>query len=137
MTAREQTTVAELDTQAFALMGRLHVILRRQTGRITDIEYMRIDPQYCRHVLGIASQVESEDLHHICERLQEIYFGPDGLFVRQPPKPPLLGRMGAPVHATTVDAPVPSAGSRTGTPLPPGAAGQPDDIDRAYIGRLR
>jgi Amt family ammonium transporter len=41
--------------QAFALMGRLHVILRRQSGRITDIEYMRIDPGYCRYLLELAS----------------------------------------------------------------------------------
>ena len=95
MTAHEQTTIAALETQAFALMGRLHVILRRQSGRVTDIEYMRIDPQYCRYVLGIASQVGTEDMQHVCERLREIYFGPEGLFVREPPKLPLIERFGS------------------------------------------
>lgn len=141
MTAHEQTTVAALDTQAFALMGRLHVILRRQSGRVTDIEYMRIDPQYCRYLLGIASQVGSDDMQHICERLREIYFGPDGLFVREPLKPPLVERFGTPDRdPVSTAATSPAATGATGasdTTRQPAAVGQPDDIDRAYIGRLR
>jgi hypothetical protein len=44
MSAHEQATHAALENQAFSLMGRLHVTLRRQNGRVTDIEYMRIAP---------------------------------------------------------------------------------------------
>lgn len=135
MTAHEQTTVAALDTQAFALMGRLHVILRRQTGRITDIEYMRIDPQYCRHVLEIAALADSDDMRHICERLQHIFFGPEGLFVRAPLKPPLLERIGAPApDAAVVQDRSTGAGAAAASSA---ATGELDDIDRAYIGRLR
>lgn len=135
MTAHEQTTFAALDTQAFALMGRLHVILRRQAGRVTDIEYMRIDPQYCRYVLGIASQVGSDDMRHICARLQEIYFGPDGLFVREPLKPPLIERFGTPGRDSASQAAI--APAATDTAALPAALSQAEDIDRAYIGRLR
>lgn len=136
MTAHQQTTIAAINTQAFALMGRLHVILRRHTGRITDIEYMRIDPQYCRHVLGIALQVDLEDMRQICERLHEIYFGPEGLFVRTPLKPPLLERMTAPAHEPAANAALEQPGSSAAA-VRAAADGQPDDIDRAYIGRLR
>ncbi|WP_334188617.1 hypothetical protein [Noviherbaspirillum sp.] len=133
MTAHQQTTVAALENQAFALMGRLHVILRRQSGRITDIEYMRTDPAYCRHVLQVALQLAlqtpAEDVHVICEKLQEIYFGNDGLFVRSPPKVPLMTRFGNPA--------VPPLG----TPQAQGeksALHSPDEhVDRTYIGRLR
>lgn len=129
MTAHQQTTVAALENQAFALMGRLHVILRRQSGRITDIEYMRMDPAYCRHVLQLALQTPAEDVHRICERLEEIYFGNEGLFVRSPPKAPLVARFGSAASATTG---MPQAvAEKTDSHLPDA------NVDRAYIGRLR
>lgn len=121
MSALDQVALTTLENQAFALMSRLHVILRRQNGRITDIEYMRIDPGYCRHVLEMALRLEGDDLHQICARLQELYFGPDGLFVRTPPRPPLLARLGtAQQAADTPQSPV-----------------REEDVDRAYVGRLR
>lgn len=89
----DPNTLAGLENQAFALMARLHVIIRRQSGRVTDIEYMRIDPVYCRHVLNMAQDMPNEDVAPICEKLQEIYFGADGLFMRAAPKPPLLNRL--------------------------------------------
>src|SRR3954470_16352234 len=91
----EHHTRAALENQAFALMGRLHVTLRRQTGRVTDIEYMRINPDYCRYLLDMASQLPNEDLQQICMKLQDIYCGPEGLFVMAPPNPPLLARVSA------------------------------------------
>ncbi|HEY8609117.1 MAG TPA: hypothetical protein VIM12_18525 [Noviherbaspirillum sp.] len=122
MSALEQVTLAALESQAFALMSRLHVLLRRQNGRITDIEYMRVDPAYCRHVLDTAASIGGEDLHQLCARLEEIYFGADGLFVRTAPKQPLLARRG-PSPATPAPA------------LPAEQAG--GDVDRSYVGRLR
>lgn len=126
------THLALLDNQAFSLMGRMHVILRRQTGRITDIEYMRIDPQYCRHVLELAFAQPNDDLKQLCERLQEIYFGPQGLFVAEPPKPPLMARLaGAPASSAAAEpAPVIAAPS-------PAPAGHGAEVDKTYIGRLR
>ncbi|GIZ51402.1 hypothetical protein [Noviherbaspirillum aridicola] len=118
MSALEQVNLTTLENQAFALMSRLHVILRRQNGRITDIEYMRIDPGYCRHVLDLAARMDGDDLAQICEKLEALYFGPDGLFVRTPPKPPLLARL-APQQAAE-------------KPRQPQA-----DEERAYVGRLR
>ena len=135
MSTYDQVTRTVLENQAFALMGRLHVTLRRGTGRVTDIEFMRIDPGYCRHVLDLVAGSDNEELRQIGLKLEEIYFGPNGLFVR-PVSTPLLARAVA-------------------TPAPPAAKGlrtQADEIvapelvasrearattERAYVGRLR
>lgn len=127
--SEEHHTRAALENQAFALMGRLHVTLRRQTGRVTDIEYMRIDPAYCRYLLKMASLSPIEDLQDLSVKLQEIFFGPDGLFVVAEPKPPLIDRLKE--HAP---APAPAAPA-TAAPAAPTDNGDP--VDRGYIGRLR
>jgi len=127
---------AALENQAFALMGRLHVTLRRQTGRVTDIEYMRIDPAYCRYLLKMASISPNEDLQEISTKLQEIFFGEDGLFVRSEPRQPLLTRL-----TEHHDAPSPAPAAQPATPATPAASpssnGPEDPVDRGYIGRLR
>ncbi len=120
--SNEHHTRAALENQAFALMGRLHVTLRRQTGRVTDIEYMRIDPGYCRYLLKMAALSPIEDLQELSVKLQEVFFGPEGLFVVAEPKPPLIARL--PEHTATTPA--------TATPTEAG-----DPVDRGYIGRLR
>ncbi|NHZ89078.1 hypothetical protein F2P45_08615 [Massilia sp. CCM 8733] len=130
MTTNEQITMAHLENQAFALMSRLHVILRRGQGRVTDIEYMRVDPAYCRHVLGLALASGNEDLLQIGARLQEIYFGTGGLFVTVATTP-LLARVpaqqGAPVQA-------PSAGLAAAAPAALSARAA---SVQSYVGRLR
>lgn len=120
----EHHTRAALENQAFALMGRLHVTLRRQTGRVTDIEYMRIDPGYCRYLLKMASLSPIEDLQDLSVKLQEIFFGPQGLFVVAEPKPSLMARLTEPAPAAS--APASSTQTEIGDP-----------VDRSYIGRLR
>lgn len=120
MNAQQRVTLAQLDTQAFALMGRLHVILRRETGRVTDIEYMRHDPDYCRHVLDLAGQVGNDALPEICARLREIFFGEDGLFMVQPSLPLLAPRV-----------------PPTAAPSLPAGTASPEAEEQAYVGRLR
>lgn len=123
----EHHTRAALENLAFALMGRLHVTLRRQTGRVTDIEYMRIDPAYCRYLLKMASLSTNEDLQEIGVKLQQVFFGDEGLFVRAEPKPPLLARLTEPASP----APAPA------TAAPATGHEAEDAVDRGYIGRLR
>lgn len=105
------------ESQAFGLMGRLHVLLRREIGRVTDIKYMSTNPEYCAHVLELAFAVANPDLHAISERLEEIYFGEGGLFENPPLRPlraaPPLVRV-APVEAPTTES-----------------------DDQHYVGRLR
>jgi hypothetical protein len=135
MSTYDQVTRMVLDNQAFALMGRLHVTLRRGTGRVTDIEFMRIDPGYCRHVLDLVASSDNAELRQIGLKLEEIYFGPNGLFVR-PASAPLLAR------TVATQAPLAAQGRRAqadeivapdlGASREAGAA-----AERAYIGRLR
>lgn len=138
MSAHEQATHAAMENQAFALMGRLHVTLRRQNGRITDIEYMRIDPVYCRYVLDMALQLPNQELQHICEKLQEIYFGTGGLFMRAPPKPPALERLGGAVAAPLPRSAHPGHMKELGPEMSmPISSDESVEVDRGYIGRLR
>lgn len=127
MSSLQKTALAQLDTQAFALMGRLHVILRRESGRVTDIEYMRIDPAYCKHVLALAGQLQHDAMPEICARIQEIFFGPDGLFVAQAAKPSL-----SPRTATAPEAPEQASPAEAG----PDEASAPAK-EQTYVGRLR
>lgn len=129
MSVHQQVALAQLDTQAFALMSRLHVILRREGARITDIEYMRSNPAYCQHVLDLAEQVPNDALPEICTKLREIFFGPAGLFVMKPPQP-LLGPRPAPARPpATTFAPSEQLAPNPGTPDAPAPV--------AYVGRLR
>jgi hypothetical protein len=107
------------ESQAFGLMGRLHVLLRREIGRVTDIKYMSTNPEYCAHVLELAFAVANPDLHAISERLEEMYFGENGLF-ENPPLRPL--RAAPPVVARPPAAEAPAA---------------TDTDDQHYVGRLR
>ena len=90
MQADQQPATVTLNNQAFSLMTRLHVILRRQNQRITDIEYMQVSPAYCRHVLALATQSPLPDLQEIGAKLEAFYFGQDGLFVRPSERPSLV-----------------------------------------------
>lgn len=149
MSAHQMARMAELENQAFSLMGRLHVALRRETGRITDVEYMRIDPAYCRHLLQLAAQSGHVDLTKIAERLYEIYFGEGGLFVTEPPRPPLLERLNTAaaggngsaaasgVAAAAMRQAMPEAmPTHPGAAMPEGTPAQPGE-DQHYVGRLR
>jgi hypothetical protein len=132
MSTDDQVARAMLDNQAFALMGRLHVALRRGSGRVTDIEYMRIDPKYCRHVLDLVAGSESEDLRQIGRKLDALYFGEHGLF-NLPESRPLLARAGAGLQAPQLrqqDMVLPELMASRAADAAPAA-------DRAYIGRLR
>lgn len=138
------TTGAIADNLAFSLMARLHVILRRHLGRVTDIEYMRVDSKYCRTVLDMASQVAQEDVQQICAKLEEIYFGEKGLFVSPPPSEPLINKLSAIAARAKAGEPAPKVEAKVEAKSQPvfDTASLPrleDDttIDQMYIGRLR
>ncbi len=67
-----------------------------------------------------------EDLQELSVKLQDIFFGPEGLFVIAEPKAPLIARL-------TEHAPAPPAP----TAAPSTATDNGDPVDRGYIGRLR
>jgi hypothetical protein len=117
MKAHEMVNQQTLESRIFALAARLHVILRREKGRVTDIEYMRLDPAYCRHVLGLVDSAQPEPVYTLCSTLEELYFGERGLFARRAPALPV---------------PIPAAV----TPLSPPPLKAVAGTGR-YIGRLR
>lgn len=140
MSALQEVTLAALESQAFALMSRLHVILRRHNGRVTDIEYMRLDPAYCRYVLQLASGMGHEDLPQICAELEQVFFGDEGLFVRIPPKASLLSSLTAQREAAAKGAEAVSTPAQfPAAVISAASSGAVDDaaLDKAYIGRLR
>jgi hypothetical protein len=57
----------------FSLAGRMHVLLRREINRIIDVEWMCIDPAYAREVIKQARTVESEELHKLADRVEQVH----------------------------------------------------------------
>jgi hypothetical protein len=140
MSTNQLVQLAVQENHAFALMARLHVTMRRSMNRVTDIEFMRISPDYCRHLLELALKSENEDLQSIAIKLREIYFGENGLFVIAPPKPPLIERRKNSAAATQNPAP----SSANTTPAKTRSAPEEShglergmESNRAYVGSLR
>lgn len=122
-------SVELLESQAFGLMGRLHVLLRREIGRVTDIKYMSTNPEYCLHVLELAGSVSNPDLQAMCHKLEDIYFGEGGLFADSPFKPRRMmvaasSRVSIPIEHPVIETPEPE----TEVSL---------ESDQHYVGRLR
>ncbi len=118
-----------LESQAFGLMGRLHVLLRREIGRVTDIKYMSTNPEYCLHVLELAGSVSNPDLQAMCHKLEDIYFGEGGLFADSTFKPRRM---------------MVAASSRVSIPIEHLETHKPElevevsaESDQHYVGRLR
>ncbi len=57
----------------FSLAGRIHVLLRRETNRIVDVEWMCIDATYAREVIKLALSAESDELHRVAWRVEEVH----------------------------------------------------------------
>ena len=57
----------------FSLAGRLHVLLRREINRIVDVEWMCADAAYAREVIKLARTVESDELHKLADRVEEVH----------------------------------------------------------------
>jgi len=76
--------------------------------------------------LKVAALSPIGDLQKLSVKLQEIFFGPEGLFVVAEPKPPLIERL----KEASLPPVAPAAAS-------PSASGNVDPVDRGYIGRLR
>lgn len=71
----------------FSLAGRMHVLLRRETNRIIDVEWMCADPVYAKEVIKLARTVESDELHKLAERVEDVH-----------PRLPRIERYVTPAH---------------------------------------
>jgi hypothetical protein len=57
----------------FSVAGRIHVLLRREINRIIDIEWMCADPVYAREVIKLARTVDSDELHKLADRVEQVH----------------------------------------------------------------
>jgi hypothetical protein len=57
----------------FSVVGRIHVLLRREINRIIDVEWICADPVYAREVIKLARTVDSDELHKLADRVEEVH----------------------------------------------------------------
>jgi hypothetical protein len=57
----------------FSLAGRMHVVLRREINRIVDVEWLCSDAAYAREVIKLARSAQSDELHKLAERIEEVH----------------------------------------------------------------
>ena len=57
----------------FSLAGRMHVLLRREINRIVDVEWMCVDSAYAKEVIKLARTLESDELHKLADRVEEVH----------------------------------------------------------------
>ena len=130
-----------LPSEILAIAARLHVLLRRKTGRVTDTEWLAVNADYAaeivRHCREHAATPGNEELAEWATRLEQ------AMAQRTPARAPLLQsaaqalRAGLPGPSPTVQAPASPAAP---SPLPSGPGGPaPDGGEGAgrYVGGLR
>lgn len=57
----------------FSLAGRIHVLLRRESNRIIDVEWMFSDALYAKEVVRLARTATSQELQELAERVEEVH----------------------------------------------------------------
>jgi len=59
-------------TEIFAVLGRIHVLLRRDLNRITDIEWASVNRPYAMEVIRLCATANHPDLKVLAIRLAEL-----------------------------------------------------------------
>ncbi|MCK6394705.1 hypothetical protein [Zoogloea sp.] len=60
----------ESDSVIYGLLGRIHLLMRRVSNRITDVEYMRANKDYAREVVRLAVATGNPELAELSARLR-------------------------------------------------------------------
>ncbi len=102
-------------SEKIAIAAHLHVLLRRKTGRVTDIEWMAANRDYALEIARFSRQKAAEeghsDLSVWADRLEEIMATPEPR-----PRVPLVRRVADAVNAQAVLAgPAPQGGQSIDT----------------------
>jgi hypothetical protein len=58
---------------AFSLAGRLHVLLRREINRITDVEWFCANAAYAGEVIRLARNAHSDEMNKLADRIEEVH----------------------------------------------------------------
>lgn len=53
-----------------AIAARLHVLMRRLLGRVTDVEWMVASPEYARELVRLARAAPHAELHEWAGKLE-------------------------------------------------------------------
>ena len=108
------------EMETFAIAARLHVVMRRALGRVTDVEWMTRSREYAGEVIRLARLHTDAELRDLADKLEA------SLASQQPPDG--LPRRVAPV-AQAKSPSLPKA-------IPAPAAHVMPSVPR-YVGRLR
>lgn len=112
-----------LESEAFAIAARLHVVMRRSLGRVTDVEWMIRNREYAIEVVRVAREQGNPELQDLATKLEAAVL--PAVRVKQP-----TSRGPAFVPPPIVDTGAPSVLADDGsTPTDPSAP--------RYVGRLR
>jgi hypothetical protein len=60
----------ESDAIIYGLLGRIHVLTRRELNRITDVEYMRVNKDYAREIVRLGETDGHPELVELCAKLR-------------------------------------------------------------------
>lgn len=77
-------------TEVFAVLGRIHVLLRRDLNRITDIEWASVNKPYAAEIVRLCATANHPDLKVLAERLAGL------MELNQAAAPPAAGFTRAP-----------------------------------------
>jgi hypothetical protein len=124
-----------LESEKFAIAAHLHVLLRRTTGRVTDVEWMIRNVDYAREVIRVARAEEHLDLRKLADKLEAVVMASRpqqaAMSTSSPPSP---SRAAAKVASDAAGPP--SSGFAASSSF--GAAGaEPVAGLKRYVGSLR
>lgn len=57
----------------FSLSARIHVLLRRETKRIVDVEWMAVNVEYVREILKISLATDNAELCELVQRIETLH----------------------------------------------------------------
>ena len=134
-----------LPSETLAIAARLHVLLRRKTGRVTDTEWLAVNADYAAEIVRYARSraVEPglEDVAEWANRLEQ------AMAATPPPRRTLLGAVTQPRPPAPAPAPAPPHdsgfhkdgwGESLFADSRPAVPGDPGDGDTGrYVGGLR
>lgn len=63
---------AEME-KIFSLSGRVHVLLRRESNRIVDVEWMTANADYVREILRVIRTTENSELNELAQRIEALH----------------------------------------------------------------
>lgn len=59
--------------QLFAVVGRVYVMLRRETNRMIDVEWAITNAEYAREVISLARNTQVDELVELADRIEDTH----------------------------------------------------------------